>query len=82
MMINIMIDTLVGAIPVVGDLFDFVWKANTMNSKLLDSYHHNPEKTKEYSIFTSMLFILIAVIFAFGCISAIYLLVTFLISLT
>ncbi|HEC58800.1 hypothetical protein LCGC14_1489920 [marine sediment metagenome] len=81
MMINIMIDTLVGAIPIFGDLFDFVWKANAMNSKLLDSYHHNPEKTKEYSVVTTALFILIAALIVLGCITTIYLLVTFLISL-
>jgi hypothetical protein len=35
MVINILIDSAVGAIPVVGDLFDFAWKANTRNLELL-----------------------------------------------
>lgn len=81
MMINVLIDTLVGAIPVVGDLFDFVWKANVMNSKLLDSYHHNPEKTQEHSIVTAMLFMLIAAIIVIGCITTTYLLFKFIITL-
>jgi hypothetical protein len=35
MALNIAIDYLVGAIPFVGDLFDFVWKSNKMNMDLL-----------------------------------------------
>lgn len=35
MMVNIAIDGLVGTIPVVGDLFDFVWKCNRRNYVLL-----------------------------------------------
>lgn len=35
MAMNLAIDYLVGSVPVVGDAFDFVWKANTMNMELL-----------------------------------------------
>jgi hypothetical protein len=35
MTLNIMVDLLVGAIPLVGDLFDVYWKANRMNVELL-----------------------------------------------
>ena len=35
MALNIAIDYLVGAIPFVGDLFDFVWKSNKKNMDLL-----------------------------------------------
>jgi len=31
MVLNVLIDTGVGAIPVIGDLFDFGWKANAWN---------------------------------------------------
>lgn len=31
MMVNIAIDAIVGAIPAAGNVFDFVWKSNTMN---------------------------------------------------
>ena len=34
MMANVGIDVAVGAIPIVGDLFDFAWKANTKNLDL------------------------------------------------
>jgi hypothetical protein len=35
MALNIVLDTLVGAIPLVGDLFDAVWKSNQRNVELL-----------------------------------------------
>jgi hypothetical protein len=38
MIFNVAIDSLVGAIPLVGDLFDFAWKANTKNMALLERY--------------------------------------------
>jgi hypothetical protein len=38
MMGNVLLDITVGAIPLLGDLFDVVFKANTKNLKLLESY--------------------------------------------
>lgn len=38
MLQNILVDFLVGIIPVLGDLSDFVYKANTRNMKLLRQY--------------------------------------------
>lgn len=38
MIINMLIDSTVGTIPVFGDIFDFVWKANKRNAKLLAEY--------------------------------------------
>jgi hypothetical protein len=35
MAFNIGVDYLVGSIPVLGDAFDFVWKANQQNMKLI-----------------------------------------------
>ena len=35
---NIGIDTVVGAIPVMGDIFDIAWKANKKNAALLHAY--------------------------------------------
>lgn len=36
MLINAAVDTLVGTVPLVGDLFDFAWKANDKNLALLE----------------------------------------------
>lgn len=35
MVANIAIDTILGSIPILGDVFDTVWKSNRMNYKLL-----------------------------------------------
>ncbi len=35
MLANVAFDTTVGAIPVVGDLFDFAFRSNSMNVKIL-----------------------------------------------
>ena len=45
MAFNIALDVVVGAVPVLGDLFDFVWKANQRNVVLLNDYLENPRET-------------------------------------
>ena len=44
MLINALIDFLIGVIPVVGDLFDFGWKANVRNLALLERHAHPETK--------------------------------------
>lgn len=41
MLINLAVDTLVGAVPIVGDLFDFVFQANRRNLELLEARHRD-----------------------------------------
>jgi len=38
MLFNVAIDTVVGMVPLAGDLFDFAWKANDMNMALLERH--------------------------------------------
>lgn len=38
MLINVGLDALVGAVPFFGDLFDFAWKANENNLRLLEDH--------------------------------------------
>jgi hypothetical protein len=38
MVANIALDTVVGAVPVLGDVFDVAWKANKKNVALLNAY--------------------------------------------
>lgn len=45
MFFNIIIDIVIGAIPLLGDIFDVVWKANVKNARLLDRYQKDPEVT-------------------------------------
>jgi hypothetical protein len=39
---NIVLDTVAGTVPILGDLFDFGWKANRRNLTLLERYHFEP----------------------------------------
>src|SRR5208337_4628030 len=43
MMGNVLLDIAVGAIPLLGDMFDVFFKANTANLKLLAPYRRNRE---------------------------------------
>lgn len=46
---NVAIDAAVGTIPVLGDLFDVGWKANTRNLRLLEAQLEEPEPTARAS---------------------------------
>jgi hypothetical protein len=45
MAFNVLIESLIGLIPIVGDLFDFAWKANSRNMRLLQQYSLDPRRT-------------------------------------
>ena len=49
MLSNIALDALIGTIPIVGDLFDFYFKAQTRNLALLDQWMANPHETSRRS---------------------------------
>jgi hypothetical protein len=40
MMLNIILDAVVGGIPIAGNIFDFAYKANDKNIKLLKQHYH------------------------------------------
>ena len=39
MVLNVALDALIGSIPFIGDIFDFVFKANQVNMKLMRRYY-------------------------------------------
>ena len=41
---NVILDTTAGAVPLIGDLFDFVWKSNRRNLDLLERHSFTPSK--------------------------------------
>lgn len=45
MAFNIAVDALAGVLPIFGDLFDFGWKANQRNARILGDYLDNPRET-------------------------------------
>lgn len=69
MLINILIDAVVGAIPIFGDIFDFIWKANQRNEELIESYRQKPTETYRRAAGASIIFfigfvvVLVAVIY-------------------
>lgn len=46
---NVAVDTLVGAVPVLGDLFDVAFKANARNVRLLEQYAVDPARVHKGS---------------------------------
>jgi hypothetical protein len=49
MLVNVGIDTIVGEVPLLGDLFDFGWKSNTKNLALLEEHLQRPTAAKAAS---------------------------------
>jgi hypothetical protein len=43
MVMNIAVDTLGGALPVVGDAFDLAWRSNRKNLEILQRYADDPQ---------------------------------------
>jgi uncharacterized protein DUF4112 len=71
MMANVAVDTLVGEIPLLGDLFDFGWKSNTRNIALLEQHMDRPVAAKVASrrvllLLGSGLLLLFAAVIALG----------------
>jgi len=62
MAFNIIVDALLGVLPLVGDIFDFGWKANSRNFKLLEKYLEKPRKT----VIESRLFVVILIVLIVG----------------
>jgi hypothetical protein len=49
MLYNVSVDGILGAVPVLGDWHDLVWKANIKNAQLLERQVLDPEKTTRAS---------------------------------
>lgn len=62
MVFNVTMDAMVGVLPGAGDLFDFVWKANQRNVRLLEKYVEKPRKTAV----ESRLFVAFIILFMMG----------------
>jgi hypothetical protein len=43
---NVALESVVGVVPVLGDLFDFAWKANERNVRLLRRHLADPQQTR------------------------------------
>jgi hypothetical protein len=66
---NVMIDTLLGTIPLVGDLFDAGWKANKRNALLLQQFVDTPAPVQTRSriiLVLALLLLLLTILAAAG----------------
>lgn len=84
---NIVIDTVLGTVPILGDLFDVLWQANVKNVNILESYLMDYEeeditnikkssssgnfRSKGFLIFTGVIFSILILISALIIILAI-----------
>jgi len=61
---NIAIDFTIGSIPIIGDIFDFIWKANKKNVELIEETTlRNEEHNKiNYLIIATLIVGLVAII--------------------
>jgi hypothetical protein len=71
MVLNVAIDSIVGAVPLLGDLFDIGWKSNTRNAALLQRYADRPQATRRASRLTVALAITAVLLIVAGMIAVV-----------
>lgn len=75
MLFNVAIDAVLGAVPLAGDLFDFVWKANIRNLALLERHAEQEHRaTAADWLFVVLLTIVVVALAAIPFIIAVWLL--------
>lgn len=50
LLLNLLVDVVVGTIPVAGDLFDVGWRSNSRNVALLDRWLERPDQVRRRSV--------------------------------
>ncbi|OKH45740.1 hypothetical protein NIES2101_25830 [Calothrix sp. HK-06] len=69
MIFIIVIDGAVGSIPILGDIFDTTWKANTKNVNLLEAHLREPIQSREKDEWFINIVIIVLVLTLIGIIS-------------
>ena len=70
MLLNLAVETVVGSIPVAGDLFDIGFRADLRNVALLDSWLEQPHKTRKRSRWLLVLLALALIAVTVGAVAA------------
>ena len=68
---NVLLDVIIGSIPLVGDLFDVGWKSNIKNAELLEQYQNDSQKIERHSkalLWTAGIIMFLLIIFTLGLI--------------
>jgi hypothetical protein len=60
---NVLIETVLGSIPLLGDLFDAGFKANLRNITLLEQYQLNPRRSRSSSRWFMIAMVLALIVF-------------------
>jgi NAD/NADP transhydrogenase beta subunit len=78
MVVNLALDVVIGAVPILGDAFDIAWKANRRNYKLLTRHLRQPHRHtwKDYVFLLCMALVLLA-IFAIPIVAIVWLMIWF-----
>jgi hypothetical protein len=65
MILNVTIDAIVGTIPFIGDIFDFAWKANLKNMRLMRRYYQEGRyRGSAWKVIAPVLLLLVLIISA------------------
>ena len=64
--LNILLEVVVGTVPMVGDLFDVVWKANARNVALLERHIRHPRPSRRIDKLFAIALILILLTIVLG----------------
>jgi hypothetical protein len=63
MVTNVLVDAIIGAIPFIGDIFDFAFRANTRNMRLMREYYQEGRhRGSAWKVIVPVLIVLFAVI--------------------
>lgn len=63
MALNILVDTLIGAIPLIGNIFDFYYKSNARNMRLLrEHYEEGKHQGSGWGLIIGIFLVLFAVL--------------------
>jgi hypothetical protein len=68
MMGNILLDTIFGSIPIIGNIFDFFYKANNRNVRLLKEHYEEGKHTgsgMKFVIIVGILLLLLFILFIY-----------------
>jgi hypothetical protein len=82
MVLNVAVDSIVGAVPILGDLFDIGWKSNMRNAELLERYVERPQATRTASRWTVVAAVAGVLLIVVGMIAVVVAVVRWLAGLT
>lgn len=66
MVLNVLVDSFLGMIPIIGDLFDFAFKANMRNVKLMQQYYEEGRhRGSAWKVIVPVLILLFSILIVF-----------------